>query len=503
MKTKTLKTYVEKLKSVDLLVNHNLDKDTLSIEIDCVSYDSRNLSGKSLFICKGANFKEKYLKEALSKGTIAYISESQIDNIHNYIIVKNIREAIKHLAAFHYDFPAQTIKAIGVTGTKGKSSVVYMLKNIIDLYLKDNNKKASALISSIETYDGATKFESSLTTPEPIELQHHFYNAKNSGIEYMIMEVSSQALKFDRTFDIPFNVVCFTNFGKDHISDVEHPNMQDYFESKLKIFDNASIACINSSLKQFDDVYNYAKDKCKLVTFGANKNDDIFCSSVEVDEFSSRFHVKTEKFSEDFYVPIPGTFNVENCLAAIAISCSLNIPVEYIKKGLSTASVPGRMKLIVSEDKSLTIIVDYAHNESSFEALFDSANEQYKGSKMIAIFGCPGNKAQNRRIDLPKIASRFCDHIIICEEDSGTEPFLDIAKDIVSNIDIENYDVIEDREQALRKAVFDLANEKTVILFTGKGEETYLKRGKEYQKCDDDLFLAKKYVEMYNEKLGN
>ena len=160
------------------------------------------------------------------------------------------------------------------------------------------------------------------------------------------------------------------------------------------------------------------------------------------------------------------------------------------------------MKIISSKDKNLIIYVDYAHNELSFNALFESLKEEYPNSKLISIFGCPGGKAKDRREELPRIASMYCDNIIVCEEDTGPEPFENIAKDIVDNISIENYEVIEDREEALKHAIFDLHEGQTEIAFTGNGEETRLKRGENYDPCESDLSRALKYIDEY-ENLGN
>lgn len=496
---KAVEKYIKRLQKFNLLEKHNLNNDVLKAQIDCVSYDSRKLSGKSLFICKGANFKQEYLEQSMSNGAIAYIAEKPIGKFQNYILVKNIRSAIKILAPLYFDYPANDIQTIGITGTKGKSIVAYIVRNILDKYLDSHNKKSCAFISSIETYDGKELTESSLTTPEAIELHQHFYNAKNNDIEFMVMEVSSQALKYERIFEIPLKVACWTNFGKDHISDVEHSSLQDYFESKLKIFDNANVACINSHSDRFDEIFAYAKDKSDVITYGNSENDTIICSDVKTEDEFSNFHVKSDKFSEDIKLPIPGMFNIENALAAIAISYSLDVPVEFIKEGIESSSAPGRMKIVVSKKSNIRVIVDYAHNEMSYEALFKSIELQYSGSKVITIFGCPGNKAQNRRKDLPEIASKYSNYIIICEEDSGKEPFDSIANDIVSNIQIENYEVIEDRDEALRHAIFDLADDKTVIVFAGKGEETYLKRGDVYQPCENDLSIAKKYIKKLDE----
>ncbi len=418
-------------------------------------------------------------------------------------MVKDIRSAICALAPFHFDYPAKGIITIGITGTKGKSTVAYIVKNILDLYLSDNNQEKAGLISSIDTYDGKDKFESSLTTPEPIELQEHFYNAKNNGITYMVMEISSQALKFDRIHEIPLEVSCFMNFGKDHISSIEHPDINDYFESKLKIFNQAKFACVNSESDKYDQILSRAKEKCDVVTFGTNSGCDFVCSDIQIDDAFSKFHVKSKELDDNFTISIPGDFNIENALAAISISSCLQIPEKYIKEGLATASVPGRMKVLVSKNKQVRIVVDYAHNEMSYASFYKSVCEQYPKSKIISIFGCPGNKAQNRRADLPKIASKYSDHIIVCEEDSGKEPFENIANDIVSNIEIENYDVIEDRDESLHHALFDLADNDTVIVFLGKGEETYLKRGDEYQPCETDLSIAQKYIKQFDENVGN
>lgn len=492
MLKKAVRTYIEKLESLDLLDNHNLSDDILDIKVDCLTYDSRKLFGKSIFICKGSNFKSEYLHDAVDKGAIAYISEKQIDNVENYILVKDIRSAICNLALFHFDNPANGITTIGITGTKGKSTVAYILKSIMDLYLADNGKEKAGLVSSIEIFDGKEMVDSALTTPEPMELQEYFYNAKSSGLEYMIMEASSQALKYERSFGIPFKVACFTNFGKDHISNVEHKSVEDYFESKLKIFDNAEIACINSGSDKFDDIQKYAQNKCDFITYGFKPEDKVVCSNIQVFGNGCSFHVKSDVFDEDFYLPMLGEFNVENALAAIAIAYSLKIPINYIIEGVKTAQVPGRMKII--DGKNVKVVIDYAHNEMSFEALFASVVKQYPGYKIIGIFGCPGDKAPNRREEMPRVASKYCNHIIVCEDDPATESFEDIAKQMEANILIDNYEIIKDRQEALKHAIDDLSKDKTVIVFAGKGEDNYMIRGHEHEPYDGDLNLAKKLL---------
>ena len=502
MHKNVVKTYIDKLHELGILIDAKIPQDVLDLNVDCLSYDNRNLHGTSIFICKGANFKPEYAYDAFKNGAVAYISENEIEGLENCILVNDVRIAIQHLAILHFGNPATILTNIGITGTKGKSSITYILQGILNRYLKSEGKKNCAIISSIDTYDGVEKFESHLTTPEPIELQQHFYNAKESGISHLIMEVSSQALKYDRVFGIPYEVGCFTNFGEDHISNIEHPDVEDYFKSKLKIFDQSKFACIYSGSDRFDEILAYAKNKCDVVTYGYNETDDVFCSEVKPQGSHIDFHVRTKVFESDMTIGMPGIFNVENALAAIAISLFLNIPEKFISEGLAQASVPGRMKVVTSFDKKISIIVDYAHNKMSFEALYESLKKEYPKHKIVGIFGCPGGKANDRREDLPKVASKYADNLIIVEEDSGPEPFDSISSDIVKNIEIDNYEVIEDRDIAIKHAIFDLCEVETVIALTGKGEETRLKRGDNYDPCESDLSIAEKYISKYDKSVG-
>lgn len=477
MQKNVVKTYIDKLQNLGILLETNLDEKTLSTQVEHISYDNRNNQDNSLFVCKGRNFREIYAVDAVNKGALAYVSKNKIEGLNNFIIVSDIRKAMLEIANLFYCNSHEKINLIGITGTKGKSTVAYMLQNILDLYFESINKNNCAFITSIETYDGTSKFESHITTPEIFELRNTINNAVDNDISHLIMEVSSQALKYDRVQDLNFEVVCFTNFGKDHISDVEHPNLSDYFESKLHIFDNAKIACVNSDMNVFDEVYERAQNKCEVITYGTKETDDIICSNIKANNSNIEFHVKTPKFESDMILGMPGTFNVSNALAAISIACSLDVPEKYIALGLKTLDIPGRMKFVKSNDNKISVVIDFAHNEMSFATVLESIKSENPNSKIISIFGCPGGKAHERRKDLPKVASKYSDYIIVCEDDPATEAFEDISNEIVQNISIENYEVIESREQALKHAIFDLCDKDAVIFFAGKGEEEAIKRG--------------------------
>ncbi len=499
MEKHRLSEYIKLLSDEGLLVDTDVDEERAITVIDCLTYDTRELSPNALFICKGAHFKPEYASFAINNGAAAIVSEIKYDGIAPSVIVTDIRRAMAALAPLFFDDAPSKITSIGITGTKGKSTTAYYMRSILNEYFKSIGRPDCAIISSIDTYDGVENFESHLTTPEIIELYRHFANAESAGISHLVMEVSSQALKYGRVAGIKFDVACFMNIGTDHISPVEHSDFEDYFSSKLKIFDNCECACINSDSDHAERIKSYADGKCRVVTFGSHPDDTVYCKNISKRDDEIFFEVKTPEFERELSITMPGIFNVSNALAAVAMSYVLGIPEEFVASGLRTARAGGRMQIYKSRDEKVIAIVDYAHNKMSFEALFNSAKVEFPGRKMISVFGCPGGKAYLRRRDLAVAADAECDYIIITEEDSGEEPFNNIAKDIASNIERCDYAVTEDRGEAIRKAVFETGDEPSIILITGKGEETRQKRGTQYIDCPSDVEYTLKYLKEYDE----
>lgn len=498
MKHPIVGDYLSALQKEKLLISHSLSKETLCKEAKCLTYDTRELSSDAIFICKGAHFKETYLDFAVSGGAICYVSEKDYGRPEG-ILVSDIRKAMPILARLFFDNAPEKLVSIGITGTKGKSTVTYYLRAILDRYMKAMNKPRIAVISSIDTYDGVNDFESHITTPEAVEFYRHFDNAYKSGITHLVSEISSQALKYDRVAGVCFDIALFTNIGTDHISPIEHSDFEDYFSSKLKIFNSCKNAVINSDSDYSDRIIDSARGKCNIITYGTSPNDTVYCSSIEKRDNGFYFNVKTPKFEKEMCITMPGIFNVSNALAAIAVCHILGIDEKYISEGLSNARVSGRMQVYTSKDKNIAIIVDYAHNKMSFNALYNTVGIEYPGYSVVSVFGCPGCKAHLRRKDLAEEADTHSDYIVITEEDSGEEPFSDIASDIASNIKECPYSMIEDRGQAIKDAVFGFKAEKKVILFTGKGEETRLKRGLVYEDCPTDAQLSIDILKEYDE----
>lgn len=492
----TLQEYVELLISANLFVE--TDMTDTSVSVRGLTFDSREVAEGFAFIVKGAHFKDEYLTSAMERGACVYFSESVVGETPSYVLVRDIRAAMAVLARMFYDAPDEKLTTIGITGTKGKSTTAYYMKDIIELYAARCGCGGCGYLSSIDTYDGKEKFESHLTTPESPEVYRHFANAVDAGLRYFVMEVSSQALKYHRVDGINYSVACYTNIGMDHISPLEHPDFDDYFTSKLRLFDSCRIACVNTDDEHSGKVLEHIGSRVPVITFGSHIGDTVYCDSIEKCGDATSFHVITPDFSGRFTLTMPGIFNVSNALAAIAMSIALGIPMGVVRDALLSARTGGRMQLYRSADGEVVVIVDYAHNYMSFKALYDSCEVEYPDAKLISVYGCPGKKALLRRHDLGKISGERCAHVIITEEDSGEEPFDSIAADIASHVSPDcPLEIIEDRGSAIKRAVM-LDIGKRVILVTGKGEETRQKRGLEYIDCPSDVDYTLKALEEYN-----
>ena len=498
----TLNDYVALLEERGLLaapVPAGLDR---SATIELVSYDSREVVPGTLFICKGAHFKAEFLEMARDRGAFAYVSEKPYPGAGLPCLqVKDMRLTIAPLADLFYGHPSGKLKVIGLTGTKGKTSTAYYLKSILDGYMAELGRPECGLISSIETYDGTERFESHITTPEPLELQRHLAHAVQAGMEYLVMEASSQALKYHRSLCVDFAAAAFLNIGYDHISPIEHPDFEDYFASKLKIFAQGAVNCVNLDCDHAPRVLEAARAAgAPLYTFSCREPEaGVYASQIRKRGGDILFRVRTRRYEREFRLTMPGLFNVENALAAIAVCEGLDIPERHIYAGLARARVPGRMEVYANADETVTAIVDFAHNRMSFENLCRSARAEYPGRRIVSVFGSVGDKALDRRKDLGEIGGKYSHQVVLTEDDSGEEDTLSICREIAAYVEAQGCPcAIElNRGEAIRQAILG-CREPTVLLVAGKGDETYQKRGNEYVETPTDAEYVQSFLQEYD-----
>lgn len=510
MKTYTLDDYALLLQNARIMKEFYSGREEAP-EITGLTFDSKKAAPGTLFVCKGAAFKAQYLDDAIARGAAAYVSENKFDTQKDvpYFLVDDIRRAMSLLAGKFNHTPWKELKVIGIGGTKGKSTSAYYMKAIVDDYMAATGGKESALISSIDIYDGVIREESSLTTPEAIELQEHLRHAVESGITYAQMEVSSQALKYGRVDDMKMDVGIFLNISEDHISPIEHPDFEDYFTSKLKIFEKCRYAVVNKDADFAERILDAAQICEKVMSFSmTDETADVYGYEVQKDGHETVFRVCAMAFgdgehagSEEFRLTMPGLFNVENALAVIASAILLGIPAEYIRSGLYRARSSGRMELFTSEDKERIAIVDFAHNKLSFEKLFSSTRDEYPDYDIVSVFGCPGNKALIRRENMGTVAGQYAKKIYLTADDPAREEVADICREIAQYVEKQQcpYEIIEDRRTAIRTAM-EQAEGKTVFLITGKGNETWIKYGNSHVEYESDTANAREFLAEYDRR---
>lgn len=483
---------VDLLKSKDILVEYT----DIELKIKDITYDSRKVEKGTLFFAKGLHFKDEYLLSAKDLGACAYISEKKYDIDLPYIIVKDIRKTMYIVADYFFDSPDQKLKMIGVTGTKGKSTTVTMLKAILDNYLLANKQKRAGIISTILTYDGIIEKESTITTPESIELYRHLSNAVKSGIEFMIVEVSSQALKYDRLGYINFDIGAILNIDSDHIGELEHPTLEDYVKSKLKMIDRSKKLVYYKSGNNVDKI-EAKSDAIETISYDiSNPNTDFNITNINYENLINYFKINGKEFSINLF----GDFNVANATCAYIIAKNFNVDDNSIKEALERLEIESRSTIIYTEDKKLVAVLDYAHNKISFEENFKFFKNNYPNYKIYSVFGASGGKGLNRRKDLGEVASRYSEKIYLVPDDPNYENPIDISKDIASHFEKEvAYEMFEKREDGIKKAFVD-ANNHTILFIAGKGSEHYQLKNGGYEKIKSDYDVAMEEIEKYNNK---
>ena len=459
-------------------------KGSLDIDIKGIESNSKNIKpGYMFFAIKGFNTDgHDYINNAIESGANVIMVQEGCDlkSIKlkpdtTLVMYKDTREALAKCSCNYYGNPSMKFKLIGVTGTKGKTTTTFMIKEILE---KAGHKVG--LIGTIATYlNGKMLFESNRTTPESIELQKIFAQMVDEGVEYVVMEVSSQSLKLHRVDGCNFDIVLFTNFSEDHISPNEHPDMKDYFESKLKLFEMCDNGIIN-----VDDLHVAKIPKLfpnnNIMTYGIDNYCDVLAKDITITNSYVDFRVKISDKNERVKVDIPGRFSVYNALAAICVAKKLGIPSDKVIEALAEIKVPGRSEMVPNK-KEIPIMIDYAHSPESLQNIL-SAVKSYTRGKVISVFGCGGDRDKGKRPIMGEISGRIADFTFITSDNPRTEDPEAIVKDIEEGIKKTKgkYKVVVDRITAIKEAI-DMATKLDIIVLAGKGHEPYQEiNGKKY-----------------------
>ena len=452
-------------------------KGNLELEITNLDKDSRNIKENGLFVAiKGFDTDgHEYVDSAIKQGAKAVILEEgvtaefvkKIPEDVTVIIAKDTRYALAICSCNFYGNPSRKFKLIGVTGTKGKTTTTYMIKKILE-----KAGKKVGLIGTIATYIGDKKLEDSdRTTPESNKLQEIFAKMVEENVDAVVMEVSSQSLKLHRVAGCDFDIGVFTNFSEDHISPKEHPNMEDYFNSKVQLFKMCKTGFINA------DDYNVARlpklvPECNITTYGIDNYCNVLAKDITITNSYVDFKVKIGMKNERIKTCIPGRFSVYNSLAAICVAEKLGANAEQIKEALEEVRVPGRSEL-VNNKKDLTIMIDYAHSPESLENILNAVKSYTRG-RVISVFGCGGDRDTTKRPIMGEISGRIADFTIITSDNPRTEDPEKIVSQIEEGIKKTKgkYTVIVDRIEAIKEAI-KMADKKDIIVLAGKGHEPY------------------------------
>ena len=464
------------------ILSGDLDKDIVD-----VIYDSRKVTEGCAFVClKGFNVDgHKFISDAVEKGAVALIVEDDIAPIDGVTIVKteNTRKTLAYMSVEYFGHPANELKTIAITGTKGKTTTVAMIRSILE---KAGIKTAT--IGTLGIVIDNQIYKTNNTTPESYEIQQAMRKMVNEGCKAMIIEASSLGLKWYRTAGIVFDFGIFTNFSNDHIGKAEHADMEEYLFCKSLLFKQCKLGLINRDDEKWAEV---TKDHtCEIETYGFDKDADIVAHN---DSLIARpgyigVHFETtgkKELSVD--VAIPGRFSVYNALAAIAVCRHFDLTDKDILDGLNEVKVKCRVEAVpVVGD--YTLLIDYAHNALSMENILTTLKE-YKPTRLVTMFGAGGNRPKDRRYEMGEVSGRLSDLSVITEDNSRFEDVMDIIKDIKVGLDKTEgkYIIIPNRVEAIRYCI-ENARKGDIIVLAGKGHEDYQEiRGVKYHMDEREI----------------
>ena len=440
----------------------------LSMDITEVVYDSRKVTPGCMFVAITgfATDGNQYIPMALEKGAAVVVTAKPQEENVPYIQVENDRRALAQIGANFYDHPGKAMQLIGVTGTNGKTSSTLLLKYVLEQVLGAK----VGLMGTMENMIGQLSIPTERTTPESFELQALLAQMRDAGCTHAIMEVSSHAIALDRVAGLHYTVAAFTNLTEDHLD--FHKTMEDYCRTKAELFARCDKAVANRDDAWF--VQMTEKAACPVLATAVKNAADLRAEDLELLSDGISFTAVYGEEKVAVRLPIPGKFTVYNALTVLGCALQLGISLPDAAEALKTAKgVKGRVEVVPTPGKDYTILIDYAHTPDGLENVLSSVKDYCKG-RLIAVFGCGGDRDPIKRPIMGKIGTDIADIAIITSDNPRTEDPVKIIEDVCKGIDSakKSYKVIENRPKAIEYAM-DIAQKNDIIVLAGKGHETY------------------------------
>lgn len=466
---------MELVHSLKCLINdleYEVLQGDVDIEINSIRNDSRQVVQGDLFFCISGAVSDghSFASDVVSKGASVLVVEKNVAVAEGVTVIKvpSTRYAMGVISSKYYGEPSKKLTVIGITGTKGKTTTTYMIREMLG-----SAGINTGLIGTIEIMDGANIIPAKHTTPESILLHKHLSDMVDNGLKAVVMEVSSQGLMLDRVAGVDFDYGIFTNLSNDHIGPNEHSSFEEYMMWKAKLFTLCKVGIFNIDDKHSVDIMTGAT--CESVTYSLSMDGDYNASDLKLYTNQGVLGIEYKlsgRIRESIMVAMPGEFTAHNSLAAIAVADLMKVPTDKIKSILEGIKVRGRVELIPISDK-FTILIDYAHNAMALESLY-TAIKAYEPKRLVSLFGCGGNRSKDRRYEMGEVSGNMADLTIITSDNPRYEQPLDIMADIKLGIDKTDgeYISIPDRKEAIRYAIMN-AVEGDVIVLAGKGHEDY------------------------------
>ena len=475
------------IKQIDSKINITSDR-----EINHICCDSRLAGPYSVFVCiKGAvTDGHLYASSAYSHGCRCFVAETEINlpNGCDIVYTDDSRRTLAFLSSILHSHPSKELRVIGITGTKGKTTVALMISGIL-------NKLGipTGYIGSNGVKYGKFRHMTANTTPESCDIQSYLRDMVDDGIKYAVIEVSSQALYMGRVRYIDFDTCIFTNLYQDHIGPHEHPTFEHYRDCKQSLFTQYNI---NRVLINADDQYSkYMVENCQVCheTFGIDKSDQNTAENISMYKLENTLGMSFDYVCDQGIFPLsikfPGRFSISNALAAISACRGIVDDVPAIINALSQITVEGRFEIVPALPYA-TIVIDYAHNGASMRSVLETLR-MYSPRKIITLFGSVGGRTVMRRAELGKVASQLSDYCILTSDNPDSEDPRYIIYDIAKAFDPNGcrYYAIPDREKAIVHAM-SILEPGDILLLAGKGHENYqLINGRRIPFCERQIVL--------------